>query len=281
MVMRALRRLLSPTMGINRSEPVLAWLLRGMTWLVSGRARRTGLRMLTFSFLLGWLVGALFVSLEATGWLAIALIASRFVLDGLTMTRSWGRIGLEYRTGRWDLLRLTAQTEGAILRAHYAAAHAGVWREMLVFLGLQTGMLLALGLAGTATSIVYPASSLWVIFVSLGLIAILSFDLLLRPRALAVLGLALSASAPRAGLAAVLGGVALIGFWFAQFVALLTGFFFASFLAVFPPSEAGAVFISTLLAIATLTPPMLVTVFVQRAALFRLAVAVAARDASA
>ncbi|MBL8147302.1 MAG: hypothetical protein JNL34_13035, partial [Anaerolineae bacterium] len=178
-------------------------------------------------------------------------------------------------------LRLTAQTEGAILRAHYAAAYASAWREMLVFLGLQTGMLLTSMLTNAATDTVYSASALWVVFLSLGFIVILGFDLLLRPRALAALGLALSASAPRAGVAAVLGGVALIAFWFAQSVALLTGFFFASILAVFPSSEVGAVFVSTLLTVAILTPPLLVTLFVQRTALFRLAVAVAARDASA
>ena len=280
--MRALRRLVSPTLGVNHGEPVLAWLLRDMPWLHGpGHTWRTALGVFGLSFLLGALTGALLARSEAIAWIILPLIGSRFVLDGLTMTRSWGRIGLEYRTGRWDLLRLTAQTEGAILRAYYAASCAGVWREMLVFLGLQTGMLLTTTLADVATFTGYPASALWVILVSLGAVAILGFDLLLRPRAVAALGLALAASAPRAGLAAVLGGVALIGFWFAQFVALLAGFFVASFLAVLPSSEVGAVFVSTLLAIATLTPPLLVTLFVQRTALFRLAVAVAARDASA
>jgi len=269
-------------MGVNHGEPVLAWLLRGMPWsLDPGRTRRTALWTFGPALLLGALAGALLVRFQALPWVGLFLLTARLVLDVLTMTRSWGRIGLEYRTGRWDLLRLTAQSEGAILRAHYAASHAGVWREMLVFLGLQTGALFTAGVANIATYATYSPTYAWVVLVLLAFITLLSLDLLLRPRALAALGLALSASAPRAGLAAVLGGFVLMGFWFAQGVALLIGLFFASLLAVFPTEDVGAVFASTMLVIAILTPPLFVTLLVQRMALFRLAVAVAARDASA
>lgn len=279
MVKRALRNLFSPTLGVDRSEPVLAWLLRAMPWLQSGRSVRAGLLVFGPSLALGGILGGWVVQADAGGWLLLFLIVSRIVLDGMTMARSWGRLALEYQTGRWDMLRLTAQTEGAILRAHYAAASASVWRLMLALFGLQTGALLTILLGEIISAIGYP-SSLWTVFIPLDLIFVLGLDLLLRPRALAALGLALSASAPRAGMAAVLGSVALILFWFAQVMALGVGFFLASFTALASRNYVLSIVVASVLGLAVLIPPLLVTLFVQRVALFRLASAVAAREAA-
>ena len=159
-------------------------------------------------------------------------VTLRLVLDELTMVRAWGRIGLEYRTGRWDALRLTAQTEGDLLRAHYAAAYAGVWRLMMAVLGVQTGVVVAL-MVFTLREPVAFGSPVVPLFTLTTAGVILVLDVLMRTRALAALGLALSASAPRAGAAAVLGSLALILFWFAQMVAILTGLMLASFVAAF------------------------------------------------
>jgi len=265
-------------MGVNRREPVLAWLLRGQLWLTRGSAARVGRLSFILALLLGALAGAVALRVQVEGALILLVLGSRIVLDGLAMARSWGRIGLEYQTGRWDVLRLTSQSEGAILRAHYAAAYAGVWRPLLIVLGIQSGVLLTMSAVAVARIALHPAALISMALVSLAFIAILNLDLLWRPRALTALGLALSASVPRAGMAVVAGGIALIGYWFAQLAALGTGSVLTSFLAIFSMDEASAVTMSLLMGSFAFVLPLLVTVFVQRAALFRLAAAVAARD---
>jgi hypothetical protein len=77
-----------------------------------------------------------------------------------------------------------------------------------------------------------------------------------------------------------LGSVALVLFWAAQLAALFTGFVVASFVAgiamLWGGSENWA-----LVAFVVFLLPLAVDWFVQRAALYRLALAVAERDAAA
>lgn len=258
----------------------MAWFVRGMPWLTNGRAASTGALAFTGG-LSGTLLAALVLNAppgDLPFWMIALVAGSRLTLDTLAMTRSWGRIGLEYRTGRWDLLRLTAQSEGALLRAHYAAAYAGVWRPMLIALGVQTGILAALALIAVPPA---PLPSWWMSLVGLALMTVvIGAELLVRPRALSALGLALSASAPRAGSAAVAGSTALILFWAVQLAALFTGLVAASFIGAFATLIFNEVRDWSWLALIAFALPLAVNVFVQRAALYRLARAVAKRDAA-
>ena len=278
----ALHNAFSPTLGVSLREPVLAVCLRDQTWLRKGRSARAG--ALAFAFGFG-LIAALAVVFPLSAYdlpLALVLVITgvRVVLDTVTLARSWGRIGDEFRTGRWDLLRLTAQSEGALLRAHYAAAYASVWRLLLVALGAQTAATLVVVLSN-ATQIARSAQGppfAWL--AALAGIALFAVELMARPRALAALGLALSASAPRAGSAAVLGSMALLLFWAAQAAALFTGFVLASTIVAFALLW-GASDQWTLLAFGVFLMPLALDWFVQRAALYRLALAVAERDLAA
>lgn len=189
----ALHNAFSPTLGVSLREPVLAVCLRDQTWLQKGRSARAG--ALAFAFGFG-LIAALAVVFPLSAYdlpLALVLVITgvRVVLDTVTLARSWGRIGDEFRTGRWDLLRLTAQSEGALLRAHYAAAYASVWRLLLVALGAQTAATLVVVLSN-ATQIARSAQGppfAWL--AALAGIALFAVELMARPRALAALGLAL------------------------------------------------------------------------------------------
>ncbi|MFN8380043.1 MAG: hypothetical protein U0452_15370 [Anaerolineae bacterium] len=276
MAKQALRRLFSPTLGVARSEPVLAWMVRGIPWLRESRATRAG--VLAFSIGFG-LIAALavafaFSATELPVALLLVIAGVRVVLDTATLARSWGRVGEEYRTGRWDLLRLTAQSEGALLRAHYAAAYASVWRLLLAALGAQTAATLIIMLSNFTQIARSPQSSPFAWLAAISGITLFTVELMARPRALVALGLALSASAPRAGSAAVLGSMALLVFWAAQGAALFTGFMLASAM-LWGASEEW-----TWLAFGIFLLPLTVDWFVQRAALYRLAVAVDARDAA-
>jgi hypothetical protein len=258
------RSLFSPTLGADPHEPVLAWSLRSLPWLTRGRAARHGVLV----FVGGGLASAALLLATGGSGMAVSLalllpVALRLVLDELTMVRAWGRIGLEYRTGRWDALRLT-----------------GVWRLMMAVLGVQTGVVVSL-LVFTLREPAASGSPIVPLFTLTTAGVILVLDVLMRTRALAALGLALSASAPRAGAAAVLGSLALILFWFAQMVAILTGLMLASFVAAFASLLIFDSFDWSTLALLALVLPLAVDVLVQRSALYRLALAVAERDGTA
>lgn len=289
MAMRALRRLFSPALGVDHSEPVLAWLLRRMPWLQSERARAAALIFFFIGFTASTVIFlALGRSLPAADvWVMLVFVGVRLLLDGLAAASAWGRLGPEYRSGRWDLLRLTAQTEGALLRAHYAAAHAGVWRMAMFGLGVQSGAALAFVTIWFATRSNYPLQfPVW----AFALMLLAGWELLLRPRTLVAVGLALSATAPRAGVAALLGGAALMLFWVANLAVLIVSSLAATTvlgLITLPWQVAQSdAFVALILAFSlalfgvVFGSLMILDVFVQRAALFRLASAVANRDAA-
>ncbi len=273
----ALASALSPTLGANPREPVLAWALRLLPW----RTRR-GMLLHGAPALIAGIVAGVVVVQRASGpaspfpgetVLFIAVIA-RMLSDVMTMTRSAGRLGVEFRSGRWDMLRLTGQGEAAVLRALFVAAHAGAWRLMVMMLGLQIGLLAALGLAARPAAV--ERAEVWALLLLTAIL--LGAELALRPRAVAAMTLAASATAPRAGESVLIGGVLLVVYWVAQGVAALAGLLaftliFGWFSARWPPFALNALTIAFVAA-----PAMAVTLLAQRLALQRLVLAVVRHD---
>lgn len=273
----ALRSALSPTLGADPREPVLAWALRPLPWR-TGRGRLVhGATALISGAAAGFLIiqhsaGSRGGPSGDTAVLAAAL--ARMLLDTMTLLRAADRPGFELRSGRWDLLRLTDQGEGAVLRALYAAAHAGVWRLTLLMLGLQTGLLAGLALAVRTAPGERPA------ILALFTAATVAFgiELVLRPRAVVAIAFATSAAAPSAAGSVALGGIALVFYWAGQAAAGLIGllaftFIFGWFTAILSPVVFGAL-AATFVAV----PAIAVTLFLQRVSLRRLALAVIRHD---
>ncbi|HYO88221.1 MAG TPA: hypothetical protein VER79_06200 [Candidatus Limnocylindrales bacterium] len=273
-----LHRLSSPTLGADPADPVLAYVLRRQPW-----ARRPG----------AWKQGALAFAVAAVvtvALLAFAALAGRALIDPvlllivalrlgfdlMALLDTLGRLGPEFASGRWDALRLTAQTEGVMLRAQDAAAQARIWRPLWAALGAQTCGLL---LAGAWLSVQPLAGDAAGTLVSAAILALLlALELLLRVRAVHAVGLALSASAPRAGIAALFGALALLPIWLVQLAILLLGLMAAAASASLLDASVGDVVSGLLLLALPLLLVMASHGFVRQAALHRLANAVAERD---
>ncbi len=277
----ALRNALSPTLGANTNSPVLIWALRRHAWVLRGRVATVSAQAFAAGFALT-IIALLLASLARWPLLdpvLLLIVALRLGLDMVALVGSWGRLGPEFASGRWDMLRLTAQTEGGMLRAHYAAAHVRVWRPVWAAIGAQAGGL-AISAVWLWTQPLTPIGSADTIGIVAALALILALELLLRASAVTAIGLALSASAPRAGTAAIFGGLALMLLWFVQTAVLLLGFTLGSIGASLLEVLGGA-FASGLLLVAVPALLMMAThLFAQRAALHRLASAVAERDAA-
>jgi hypothetical protein len=206
----------------------------------------------------------------------VLVLGLRPIMDWRALAGAWAQLGPEFRSGRWDQLRLTGKTEGGLLLAHEAAAHARLWHTLWAALGAQTAALAlaALWLAGQPLA----AETAQIIAVAALLALLLGADLWLRARALTMVGLALSASLPRAGGAALAGGLALLLLWIVQLALVMLGLMFASIATVIiDPFTGGTgsllflVFFPGLWVLATHR-------FVQRMALHRLVRSVAWRS---
>lgn len=223
----SLRNGLSPVLGVNRADPVLVWALRQQAWALGAGAWKHGVA----AFLAGALTGACLLGLASALRLPLfdlallMIVALRPLADLVALAGSWGRLGPEFRSGRWDALRLTAQTEGSLLRAHEAAAHARLWRLLWAALGAQTASLFMAALWLPAQARIDAAP---VVAAAAVLSVPLALELLLRVRAMTTVGLALSAASSRAGTAVIFGGLALLLLWFVQVVMLVLGLLLAS-----------------------------------------------------
>lgn len=71
-------------------------------------------------------------------FLATAIIPLSAILDFICLQASLKSISGEVIAGRWDLLRLTALSEGGIVRAKHAGVRLRVWRSTMMIVGLRT-----------------------------------------------------------------------------------------------------------------------------------------------
>jgi hypothetical protein len=257
---------------------VLLWLLRRQGWVRSPGVWWHG----ALAVLTGALASAVVLAAASlVRWpllnpAILLVVALRPIMDWLALSGAWAQLGPEFRSGRWDQLRLTGKTEGGLLLIHEAAAHAHLWRALWAVLGAQTAALAlaALWLAGQPLG-----GQRAQILGGAGLLALLlGVELWLRVRALTMVGLALSASLPRAGGAALAGGLALLLLWLVQSALVLLGLMFASIAAVLiDPFTGGTGSLLFLL----LFPALWVLAahrFVRRMALHRLVRSVARRS---
>lgn len=223
-----LRNALSPVLGVNCADPVLTWALRRQMWALDRGAWKHG----AAAFFAGALpLAALLGAASALGWrpfdwALLLIVVLRPIADMLALAGSWGQISSEFRSGRWDMIRLTTQTEGGMLRAHEAAVHARLWRPLWAALGAQTASLLIAALWLSSQ----PLAGEMALNMSIAtlLASLLASELLMRVRAAATVGLALSAASPRAGTAVVFGGLVLLLLWLVQGAVLIFGLMFAS-----------------------------------------------------
>ena len=273
------RNQFSPTLGVNREEPVTAWALRRADWLRPGAVRANAIAIVPTGVLTGLVLSGVAAANRrgsAEFVAVVALVVARLVLDYLIVARSATRLGPEFESGRWDQIRMTAQTEGAMLRAHFTAAYAGGWRLMTLVLGLQIGVV-----AGLILTVPLGYAGLWTIvrYLPFGLTlgALFTVELLLRVRTVNAIGLAFSASLRRGGMAVVASVLALVMVWIVQFAALLIGLLAVSF-AMVPFQYPIPWWADVAVLFFAFAPVILVIFFVERVALYRLARAVAERS---
>ena len=279
----ALRNSFSPVMGVDRREPILAWFLR----IQANRPRKWRNAVIGAACALGFILGFAIVlkyfpaSWRATEVTVIVWVVARMMLDSFAVTRCAGRLGEEFRSGRWDQMRMTFQPEARLLRSHSAVAHVTVWRAMLVVMCIQIGGMVGFVLVQDYR---YPIGSYAVLTEFVGAlfgIVLCGLELLLRPRTAVAVSLAVSARVPAYSAATIFGLIAMLPVWMVEVAAGLAGFLVARWGAGYiVEALPDYMFLPVVVTLCTV-PLIAAGVLVHRYAESRLAVAVAARDASA